>query len=182
MLSRQAFRALIGALAPLVLVSPMCAQSQTDEVAVADPGKLVALATIIRSPGSMCDLPKPTGAFRTTFRSGVSTTTNGCMDMDTTRTVPVLLGVRNADSTKTVAFVLPALADVTVKTAKGVRPATAVYLRVGQNSGFVTEFSGIIELQIRPRETLWLLYLLPAPAAGSRLQVKGLASVGVKLE
>jgi hypothetical protein len=180
MLPRVWYFALMGGLA--LSGSPALAQAQTDEPTAADPSTLAAQATIVRNPGSLCDVPTPAGAFRTAFRAGVSTTMRGCVDMDSTRAIPVLLAVRNTDSTRTVLYALPALADVTVKTAKGDRPAVAVFLRAGRSSGFVTELTGIIEFHLRPRDTIWLLYLMPAPAPGSKLQVKGLVPSAVKMD
>ena len=162
--------------------SPRLLRAQNQQPAAADPHQLSAQATLLRNPGSLCDVPTPRGAYRTVFREATTTTVRGCADLDTARLIPVLLAVRNMDTSQTVAFRIPLLSEVTVRTARGERTARAVWINAGQNSGFAVELKGTIEAQLRPRDTLWLMYLIPTPLPGSRLQVQGLVPVAVRLE
>jgi hypothetical protein len=161
--------------------SPRLLRGQNQQPAAADPHQLSAQATLLRNPGSLCDVPTPRGAYRMAFREA-TTTVRGCADLDTARLIPVLLAVRNMDTSQTVAFRIPLLSEVTVRTARGERTARAVWISAGQNSGFAVELTGTIEAQLRPRDTLWLMYLIPTPLRGSRLQVQGLVPVAVPLE
>jgi hypothetical protein len=132
----------------------------------------------LTNPGSTCDLPKPVAPSEVTYLPNAVTTMRGCLDLDSTRLVPVLVKLSARDSV--VAVVLPALTSVWLGSARDSSAAVALWLRVGGRGGFVTELKGL-EIPLVAHASLELLYLFPTTARGSTLTLGSLGHTSVSV-
>jgi hypothetical protein len=161
------------------LVNLACAQKRQSRTKAEPPqtsGPFVLDTQVPTGYKSLCDLKPKASPQTATFgpEAGYSVRP-GCTDFDSKPFVPLIVRVRNQSPEKT-KFKLPLLSEVTVNTDSGPQPAAAFYVPWGFPSGFATAMEGSIEVEVGSRETVELLYLLPKPAARTKIQIKGYGS------
>ena len=168
-------------LAVLVFVAVVPALAQTKEAVPApaptaiSPSTAVLEGRVMANQKSVCDLEKPR---RTpdaiTLAAGTRRTllTGGCKDWDSKEVFGLLLKVTNATGERNV-FKVPLPADITITTADGVRPGTALYFPWGRTQGYSMFEAGGVAVELKPKESAEFLYLLPKTALPPAVEVQG---------
>ncbi len=168
----------------LALVNFACAQKRQAKPRTEQSQQSGPFIVDIRIPTgykSLCDLkPELTPKSANLGPDASYSVHPGCGDFDGKPFVPLIVRVRNQSSEKT-KFKLPLLSEVTVSTDSGPQSAAAFYVPWGFPAGFATAMQGSIEVEVGSHETVDLLYLLPKPTTGTKIQIKGYGSFEPKV-
>ena len=167
----------------LLFCAVIPALSQTKETApdplAVSPTTAVLEGKVMTGQKSVCDLDKPRLTPDTvTVAAGTRRTLlkGGCKDWDPREVFGLVLKVRNATGERNI-FKVPLPAEISITTPGGVRPGVALYFPCGGTQGYSMFEAGGVTVELKPKESVEFLYLLPKTNVEPVVEVQGYGSL-----